>query len=414
MSVVNKEECISSPANDYCIFKPGNLYTKMYFTDLTSIIGISNPNDIKGQNSNIEILKYNNGEKSIIKIPKFETSDNIMYEGLVGFFLNTKSLKYPSFIDTYAIIKLNNEFIDSLNSPTNDNQTLFTKFKTHSPNFKLYKTLSEINDNVINDACEFPRTYAILIKYLNNTTDTLIKLIEQYDFCKNDLLYIFFQVYMTISNLSKDFTHYDLHFGNVLPYKLDNNKYIEYHYIYSKKEESEKEITFKSKYVAKIIDYGSCYFTPGFDINKYIKCKNSNSLSSFKTRDTEYINSAVKNESHDLRLIYQLVGFYTTKKYKDLYTNLQSANWIANIPQIIYEDRMGTPEKINTGLPNKNINNVNDAYIALQSIVKDKDQIISNNIAYTENNNMVKIGDLYIYDDGRDMKYLPTTPTTVI
>ena len=63
-----------------------------------------------------------------------------------------------------------------------------------------------------------------------------------------------------------DFTHYDLHLDNILVFEPYLEKYIEFKYTLP----SGKIITFKSKYVCKIIDYGRCYFNDK-DSNEFLQ-----------------------------------------------------------------------------------------------------------------------------------------------
>jgi hypothetical protein len=60
---------------------------------------------------------------------------------------------------------------------------------------------------------------------------------------------------MPLMCLQNEFTHYDLHSDNILIYEPVIGKYIQYHYFVDG-----NEISFKSKYIVKIIDYGRCYF----------------------------------------------------------------------------------------------------------------------------------------------------------
>jgi hypothetical protein len=205
---------------------------------------------------------------------------------------------------------------------------------------------------------------------------------------------------MTLSSLSKVFTHYDLHANNVLVYEPVNGSYIEYHYHIGS-----EEIIFKSRYIAKIIDYGRCYFNPGFNPTLYTECVNNpSSLESFAI-DNPY-NSAKRNMSHDLRLI------------NFIKTNFSSTVWISQMPPIIFGQGMnkgyehfGTEENETKGYPAQ-INNVTDAFLWLKDTVTNQTQLTANETHY---NGMTELGKLYIFDDGRNMEYVPFSelPTTV-
>lgn len=432
-----------------------------------------------------------------MKIPIDDTSDNVMYEALVGFFLNEPSLRYPSFLETYSLynlaevdcfkelIEINvkltkiNRAFDFLKQTFTDNDILYFlhelrketpvkdsleyyinllkigKLRNNNYNKNVndikkikeelvtqktdillkilkcmktgkFKTLfinsSQINEQMINDACKNPTNYAVLIQHLKDAK-TLNSMLSNKKFVKNDLLYILFQVYMTLSSLSNVFTHYDLHTNNVLVYEPVVGSYIEYHYYIGS-----ETIIFKSRYIAKIIDYGRCYFDPNIvspkqgdplqikstqkKFNEYTDCIDSESLVSFSKdfSKSHQMNSAKRNMSHDLRLINIIKTDY-----------LSSTVWISQMPPIIFGQGMdegyeefGTEENTEVGYPTQ-INNVTDAFSYLKDTVKKEPQIESNNSHYILMK-MEKLGDLHIYDDGKtNMNYVPVSelPTTV-
>lgn len=434
----------------------------------------------------LEYRKVAYAAHTVLKIPINETSDNTLYEALVGVFLNEQSLRYPSFLETYGLYnlagvdcfkelieinvkltKINGAFdflkqtftgddisdflytleketpainsleyyikklkIDKLRNNNTKNiiqieeikKKLVTKKTDILPKIlecmktgnirNTFINLSQINNKpTINDACKNPTNYAVLIQHLKGV-NTLWDMLPNSEFVENDLLYILFQVYMTLSSLSKVFTHYDLHAGNVLVYEPVVGSYIEYHYHIGMDHIGMETITFKSRYIAKIIDYGACYFSPGFNPLSYEGCKSTKSLKSFMS-DNEYKrNSAERNMSHDLRLIHILkTGF-------DKYRRDESPIWIKQMPSIIFGQDMdegyeefGTEENTTVGYPNF-INNVTDAYSYLKDTVTKDSQIESNKTHY---DGMNKLGDLDIFDNGDPMNYVPVSksPTTV-
>jgi hypothetical protein len=129
--------------------------------------------------------------------------------------------------------------------------------------------------------------------------------------------------------------------------------------------------------------------------------------------DNEYKrNSAIKNESHDLRLINIL------KTAFEKYPNLQPI-WIRQIPPppIIFgqgmnegSEEFGTEENETIGYP-KQINNVTDAFRYLKDVVTKKTQLIANQTYYSS---MTKLGELHIFDDGNPMEYKPFVKETPI
>ena len=466
-----------------------------YFSNFTNFFILQSVKRIGEQSMNgmileLEYKKAGYTAHTVLKIPVRHTSDNTLYEALVGFFLNEQSLRYPSFLETYGVynfagdeincfekliyiygqlnkidteltqinklskfstssvvniprlisviesiiarykpdINGNYSYMYYLNQiklaklrdqivPEKYKEKLehyYDKIKEEQPqliknkNEKLrciikkqpFRNASEIDETTINDACENPTNYSVLIQHLKDAK-TLSSMSSDTEFINNDLLYILFQVYMTLSSLSNDFTHYDLHTSNVLVYEPVDGSYIEYHYHIG-----ETEIIFKSRYIAKIIDYGACYFGPGFNPMLYSNCKNAQSLKSFMSDNDYKRNSAKRNVSHDLRLI------------NIIKTHLSSTVWISQIPPIIFGQGMnegyeeyGTEENETKGYPAQ-INNVIDAFLYFKDTVTNQTQLTANETHY---NGMTELGKLYIFDDGRNMEYVPFSelPTTV-
>jgi hypothetical protein len=229
---------------------------------------------------------------------------------------------------------------------------------------------------LIDEACTDQTNYAVLIQHLKGV-NTLANIIKAKSFMQNDLVYILFQLYMTLSTISNEFTHNDLHWSNVLLYEPVENSYIEYNYHIKK-----KLITFKSKYIAKIIDYGRCSVKQQF-IQEFIINKNFENCSG-----SDNINANI-NVSQDLRLLHII----------------QSRGYISRqmLPNVIFEGSYYTKEIKDSGYPDT-INNVTDAYNVLKDIVSRQDMIDANSGFYI---GKTKLGDLHIYDDGGNMEYVP-------
>jgi hypothetical protein len=126
---------------------------------------------------------------------------------------------------------------------------------------------------------------------------------------------------MPLYFLREHFTHHDLHDDNVLIYEPDNNGYIDIHYSID-----DKNFSIKSSYIAKIIDYGRCYFNNSLfnssdiyrlvcniaECNRKISSEDDNrcgkklGFNMFDEPDVFkgiMINSSSVNKSHDLLLL---------------------------------------------------------------------------------------------------------------
>ena len=167
---------------------------------------------------------------------------------------------------------------------------------------------------------------AVLIQHLKSAKNIREKCYDRL-FVTKDLLYVLYQVYMTLASLSTVFTHYDLHRDNVLVYEPVAGSHIEYHYHHSSTSGGKKETVFRSKYIAKIIDYGRCYY------NDTSSASNASESKSFydnlvckeckpkcgtgrgygwmeykpkQIKSAYYISSQRSNPSHDMRLLYSI------------------------------------------------------------------------------------------------------------
>jgi hypothetical protein len=173
------------------------------------------------------------------------------------------------------------------------------------------------------------------------------------------------------------FTHYDLHHENVNVYEPEKDSYIHFHYHM----DGGQEYSFKSKYIAKIIDYGRSYFKDeetGVDSKKIYtdlckepKCKPECGINkgfswlanSPVPSSSYWISSQKRNKSHDLRLLNEVkigIKANTTDQYL--------SNGLKSVLQILkYDKHYGTPE-MTQGFPNA-IQNVYDAALALGNII---------------------------------------------
>jgi thiamine kinase-like enzyme len=408
---------------------------KKYFDDFNNFDLLSKPAKQIGSESANGFVKDLTYEKNgyvanaILKSSTSDSADNLLYEGLVGQFLNKQGKRFPCFLETYGIYQYK------------PNEPAYIEMKTHRLSdpvvLKLgLKKLQRVHPVHLEFACEYSRYMAVLIQHLNNA-QTFKDLLSDNLFINQDLLNVLYQVYMPLAHLAKNFTHFDLHYSNVLLYEPIRGKYIQYHY-----HTGESTITsFKCRYIAKIIDYGRCFFNDdenlGFTGNSkgiYTevcfanKCEDCGLNVGFdmlvpKTKPqlekASFIYSQEANQSHDLRLLYMTLcdmkltrrtdaagpliiealekvvygkGITLTKQQKDLLKVLPN-KWVY----------YGTKENKTSGLPKK-VNNVTDAYKELERLVSIIGFKNANEYYYRSLN---KLGDLHIYDNGRPMRYVP-------
>lgn len=175
------------------------------------------------------------------------SSDNLMYEYRVGQYINKFNRKYPCFLETYGLLKYKtDDDWKNLKSGEEDKAVRLTSLK---------KGLA-IHPLDYSAACTDYHKLAILIQHFNNFT-ALEDIVYDEDFIQKELMYVLFQLYIPLAQMKNTFTHYDLHLNNLHVYEPAPEKYIQYHYHLVPGMAS---VSFKSKYMLKIIDYGSCYF----------------------------------------------------------------------------------------------------------------------------------------------------------
>jgi len=366
---------------------------------------------VPSQNGFINEIQYEHrGYKSyaILKSSMKKNADNLMYEYSVGQYVNKLNKQFPCFLETYGLYTYNNDI--KINTKT---VWTFVKDSKLTANMDiLNKGLKLHKKEDYKIGCIKSKNLAILIQHIKGIK-SLKSMLSDVNFVEKELMNILFQVYMPLMCVASTFTHYDLHYDNVNIYEPVKDSFIQFHY-----HVSGEVYLFKSKYIAKIIDYGRSYFKDVDnnmdskkiynDLCKKYACKpGCGMLSGFswltdyksnKEGETSYwISSQRNNQSHDLRLINEVNN--STKSY-----NTQSAlsTGMKYLLQVYnYEKHYGTPELLTSEYPTK-LNNVTDVYKLLAYYMNSPNQIQRNDKLYEYK---TKLGDLHIYDDGRSMQF---------
>jgi len=394
-----------------------------------------------GVNGNILLLEYEREKyksNAIIKKNIKAMSDSVMYEYIVGrYFINHYYKIYPCFLQTYGYSMMNNDIIDQSIRNTNVLSSLnvmnLELIKIKPTSFEWSNSREILNSEIkiaISSACNEPTNLALIIENITNprTLETIMS--EEPYFIEHELIYVLFQIYYVLNELDNRFTHYDLHTSNILIYEPIPHGYIEFHYNYEG-----NEIIFNSRYIAKIIDYGRCFFKRDSNINsKNIynlvcslsecnrnisregdnKCgkqigfqwlREENFVSSSPVSTATHINASIPNRSHDLRLLKivskDLNDFYPEQKrliehqcgdLKRIFRRLMN--------KIVYDGK-GTREKPSAVLEKSDsTRTVYDASNYLARLIHDN---VFNN--YSHNRHFKKIGILQIYGGNSEMKF---------
>jgi len=340
---------------------------KRHFNDFVDLKYAISPVKSFGSASNngfVNQIKYERDgykAKAILKSTTKQDSDNLLFEYLVGQYINKQCLVFPCFIETYGWYIYNTDTdwdfmskksgkttIEILKSSLEIGQVALQKYVetqvSTGGNFcvndkhklpPVERDCTEI-ESLFKFACENSQYLAILTQHINNAKSLHSMIISStdVDFPYHDLLNVLYQIYMPLSTLAETFTHYDFHLLNTLIYEPVVGKYIDYKYKFIDK--TIPPVKFKCRYMAKIIDYGRSFFND--TSNKEIT-GNSNSIyeticenirecngggknglplnycgedQGFSNFDTSkygighYIDSSFRNITHDLLLLYRV------------------------------------------------------------------------------------------------------------
>lgn len=229
---------------------------------------------------------------AILKTSKTPRADNLIYEYLMGLFVNQINKYLPTFLETYSIFKCTPEFHKKLGQT----QTVTIDSEIVPLNIR--------NKELLKLGCLHPQYNQIMIQHVKNA-ESLITKIEDKDFLKHDLMNVLFQVYAALYYLRGKFTHFDLHANNILLQKPFPDGVMEFHY---------GETIFHSPYIVKIIDYGrsECKYTRPIlsELCKIPQC----SPGCGRTKGFKGHQKGI-DESTDLKLL-QKIGVYVPKIVK--------------------------------------------------------------------------------------------------
>ena len=350
---------------------------------------------------------------AVMKSAVSADADNLIYEYLVGIRLNKYRSIFPNLVETYGVYHYNSEKVHT-------NARKMKLIDTEDVKNEYLKSLTRIDHKrmslkkLLTFSCANSMYIATLIENVENPM-TIEQLLEG-SILADDFLCILFQVYFLLHSLREKFTHYDLHEKNVLIIDFggeNEDKYIEYVYHIKDEKLGKIEIAMKSRYLAKIIDYGrSCVFPESKKIhdelctigtckaNKYDPTDCGNVYGYFwlsevgSDRERHYIRSTRINNSHDLKLLTKIhFSSFHSEKQPELYSDVYDF-----LSKVHYEREHGTPDKLRKSGEPDMIYNVSDAFRKLADIISGFDYISYNSENYKDTH---RVGTLDIYSDGR-------------
>jgi hypothetical protein len=313
---------------------------------------------------------------AVLKSTTSYDSDNLMYEYRVGQFLNKMSFLFPCFLETYGLFKYKTE----------QNWSHMERTQQVLPD--VFRTMLEPQPFDLKVGCPQSRHMAVLIQHIRGcklANEILTKDTFQH------ILPMLFQIYYPLFHMRKNFTHYDLHTSNVVLYEPVPGKYIQFHY-----KTQTGVISFKSPYIAKMIDYGHSYFKEDEDSKDIYdkvcqleeckpKCGNNFGFSAFplsNERNFYHVVTQKKNESHDLRFLNMVLN-----EVKTMSTPLWFKAYMESF-KIEYKHHYGTAEK---SCPRKQCD--------IEGVYKKLEKIIPLSNLQLDPYHTDKYGDLYVYGD---------------
>ena len=352
-----------------------------FFNTTDNITKIEKLSSSTGANSFVyKILRQNDINNSIVtflKTPKRvkgrENTDSLLYEYFVGDHLNSFT-RTPNLVKTVNLLYIeNNDYFTEIN----------TLGALTVPIIK--ESFDPINQKPINFFFNKLESIILETMYANNSINLLSKLQKNnngvYDlkFYETDLWKILLQLFAFLHIHQYVFTHYDLHLNNIMLIQIPNKKMK---FVYGK--EPYHAISFESKYLVKIIDYGRVYLrqhTDMFrDIMKVSNVKNLQAFSflinqrnrkNYETYRYRYITSYKRNKSYDLQSLVYIRELYNHRKsVNNDETALRIKTNFLNKVQYYHDQKQfhGTPE-LEDSLDNTKINTVEDAYIELKNTI---------------------------------------------
>lgn len=421
------------PNSGFCItFGRENDKIKSFFDGFSNFKYISSPVTLltSGVSGFVnEIIFERDGYKvsTILKSSIKNSSDNLFYEAYIGMnYINPLNRFFPCFLETYGFFRNDESFWNDMKKTNligiRQNKDIEMNIPSvTSEEFASYFTKLDTSlEKNINITCKDAKLNCLLTQYIDEPISFLSFLEKNLGqlYFDVELLQILWQVYSVLTSLTIEFTHYDLHYENVLLYTIPDNKYMELNYYnYTGFGPNVKEIPIvkiKTRYIVKIIDYGRCY-TPltseyykeicnsencdkevTLPDNRVLPCGKSNGYNYFYDKLIKkeyYTGTRVRNISHDLRL----VNFFKDPYYLSYKHENKILSLIAET--LVYDNPYGTNENTSTqGVANV----VSLSRILIKTLVEE-DFVKRNNFNFER---YEKAGTMNIYlDRSKELEY---------
>lgn len=330
---------------------------------------------------------------AILKSSAKRGADNLVYEYIVGQYMNKMSKFYPCIMQTYGLLQY--EDADSYHMMQMSEDSITTPDELEQ--LKLNRVrVDEITDELLLNACKAPLNYAILAQTIKDAI-SFTEMRREGNVA--NIVLALHQVYFTLHCMRDSFTHYDLHMDNVVCYSVGKNKYIEFVYHLN----GGKLMRYNYDRLSYMLDYGRSFFYESPErnsleiLNKLCKincpttCGSGDGFSYLTGNESVHITGSKRNMSADLRLLK--LAFDVSSRRNILFTKTK------------FDGKYGTPEIVENGFRTGNIYNVSDALIELSAYVRSAGRELTQKYI---RDGFTKMGTLHIYEDGiTPMKYEP-------
>ncbi len=282
---------------------------------------------------------------------------NLAYEYVAGQFLNTLS-KTPLFLETYGLFVY---------------PDLQEKNRIESGWIQLDTSLLPITPDKRASICGNPDLVCLLIQHIQDAKP-LTQYVKVPHFFIHDAMYVFYQVYFTLSMLRKVFTHYDLTCQHVMLYKPDQHGYIEYHYHLPK-----EVVHFRSPYLVKVKDYGRCFFK-GSKLYRDALCRDLRCEDICET--SPFVTPLQSDESQDLGLL---------REYQQRSNMTHPNPYIQSFVKLLEDVQSNQIEK------------VSEVEKRLRVLIQDPVRQRINQLSHAKYH---KLGDLHVYTNGKEVEFI--------
>lgn len=230
-------------------------FNKYDFYDYNLILPPVNNLGEPSQNGFINKLIFKNKSDNknfalIMKTSIIKSADNNYYEFVVGNCINKLKNYFPNFVYTFRFMNLSSSLKEELKKGNFTNVKQFEETESKENDIDENNLMSYYN---IGKGCKNNDKSSILIEHIPNSLN-INELLNDPTFIKNkniEIYNILFQVYIVLSSLKEIYTHYDLHYNNIMYVKIPNDKIVSINYTINN-----NVYNISTHFIPVIIDYG--------------------------------------------------------------------------------------------------------------------------------------------------------------